>query len=266
MYHYAKYIFFIGLIAGVIACSDDSTGPDPEEAPEMPQVQSEEAQPDISFFEDNQPKMPADYELSETDNYYQARNWVISNSYTFTFAGVYSGFLMAGSNEDAVYEDGMWVWEYSYTYENESVSLKVTSEEVAGGYEWAMFWSYDDGETSVENYKMMEGVVSEDGSSGDWTFNTLDAETSEERIAYTSEWEVSSDTKSTMSVNWYDESGNTTLTADYDETQPEHYMTFSYPDDPEVTIYWNTDTQEGYYDSDGEQLCWDENFDNIECS
>jgi hypothetical protein len=269
MNRYIKYVAFLILIVGLIACGDDSTGPDvdPGEPPSLPSIQSEDAQPDVSFFEEHQPKQVGTNVLSETTNYYEARNIALfQGTSSFAFAGVYSGFLMEGGREDAVYEDGMWVWEYSYSYETESVSLKLTAEEVANGYQWAMYWSWDDGEVSIEDYKMMEGIVSEDGNSGEWTFNAIDEQTSEERVAYTSEWEVTSDTEKNMSVNWYDETGNSTLTVEYDEDQPEFYMTFTYPDDPDIVLYWNTDTQEGYFEKGGDQKCWDENFTDVPCS
>ncbi|PAU93568.1 hypothetical protein CK503_10450 [Aliifodinibius salipaludis] len=268
MNRYFKYVAFIVLIVGLMACGDDSTGPDvdPGDAPEFPQVQNEEAKPDFSFFEDNQPKVVKGESLAETSNYYDARSVALANQYTFAFANVYSGFLLAGSNEDADFEDGMWVWAYSYSYQNETVSIKTTAEEVANGYQWAMYWSYDDGETSFEDYKVMEGIVSEDGSSGEWKFNILNPDTNEEVLAYNSEWEVISDTENNMSVKWYDETGNSTLTVEYNEDQPEFYMTFTYPDESDVVLFWNTDTNEGYYDEGGDRRCWDENFEDISCS
>ncbi len=267
MYKSLKNIVLFGVLLGLMACGDNSTGPDPSEAPSFPEVQSEQAQPDVSFFENNQPKVFSDMPSTEsTDNYYVARNWAISSSYTFAFAGSYAGFLMAGNENDVAYEDGVWVWEYSYQYENESVSLKLTAEDVPGGYKWAMYWSFNDGETSIKDYKVMEGTVSEDGSEGSWTFNTLNTDTNQEQLAYTSEWTVSSNTESTMTVQWYDDSGTTSFTANYDKNEPDHTMTYTNPNDPDITLYWNTDTNEGYYQEGSEKRCWDENFADVTCS
>lgn len=266
MNRYLNYIVFAVLLIGLVACGDDSTGPDPGDAPEFPQVQNEKAQPDFSFFEDNQPQKVKEKVLAATNNYYEARNVALANQYTFAFANIYSGFLMAGSDESADFEDGMWIWEYTYSYENETVSIKVTAEEVSNGYQWAMFWSYDDGETSFEDYKMMEGIVSEDGSSGEWSFNTLNPDTDEEVLAYTSNWEVFSDTEKNMTAKLYDETGSVNMTVDYEEDQPEYYMTFTYPDDPDIILFWNTDTKEGYYDEGGDRKCWDQNFEDVPCS
>lgn len=268
MNRYIKYAAFTVLIVGLVACGENSTGPDvnPGDAPEFPQVQNEEAKPDFSFFEDNQPKMLKGESLVETNNYYEARSTALANQFAFSFANMYSGFLLAGSNENADFEDGMWIWEYSYSYENETVSIKITAEKVANGYQWAMYWSYDDGEISFEDYKVMEGIVSEDGSTGEWSFNMLNPDTNEEVLAYTLEWDVISDTNKNMTVKWFDEAGSTTLTADYEEDQPEYYMTFSYPGETDIVLYWNTDTQKGYYDEGGDQRCWDENFEDISCS
>lgn len=268
MYRYTKNVFLLVLIAGLIACGDNSTGPDvdPEDAPEFPQVQNEEAQPDFSFFENNQPEKVQGEALAETNNFYEARSVAISNQVTFSFANFYSGFLLAGSDEDPDFEDGEWVWEYSYSYENESISIKVTAQEVSNGHEWAMYWDYSDGDVSVENYKMFEGFVSTDGNSGEWVFNTFVDETSEEQIAYTSSWNVSSDTEKNMEVKWYDESEEVMFTATYEEDQPEYLVTVINSDEADQVLFWNTDTQVGYYEIDNERLCWDENFQDTECN
>ena len=260
-----RLIFLLVLVIALAGCGkDNGVNSDPGEPPALPEIQSEAAQPDISFFEDNQPKVLA---KGDTANYYAARSWALWQAAgTFAFAGSYSGFLMGSNNEEAVYEDGMWVWEYSYQSEEGSFTMKLTSEEVSDGYKWAMYWSYDDGETSVDNYKILEGTVSEDGSEGNWTFNSLDTETSEERVAYTSEWTVTSDTESSMRAKWYDDSGTVTLTASFDKEAPDHTMSYTYPNEPNVTLYWNTDTNEGSFEQGGESSCWDENFKDIPCS
>ena len=261
MYRYTKYLLFTVLIMGLVACGDDSTGPSPEEAPELPKVQNEQAQPDGSFFENNQPKL-ANYDVqAETSNYYEARQVALFQGMSsFAFASAYSGFLMAAPGEDPVFEDGLWVWEYSYSYENENVSLKLTAEEVTGGYSWAMYWSYDDGQgNSFEDYKMMEGTVSEDGSEGNWQFNSLDTDTNQEVLAYTSEWKVTSYTEKNMTVRFYD-AGTVTMTTTYDEDNPEHQWVFSYQNEPDVTLYWNSDTNVGFIEDGDGKRCWDENF------
>ncbi|MDZ7657835.1 hypothetical protein [Fodinibius sp.] len=267
MFRYTKYLFFIALFMGMVACGDDSTGPDvnPSEAPAFPQILSEEMQPDFSFFEDNQPKNFASNALAETNNYYGARNIALANQFVFTFASIYTPLLLAGSAEEADFEDGMWVWEYSYNYENKSVSVRVTAEEMANDYEWNMYWSYNDGETSVEDYKILEGIISPDGKSGEWIFNTLDENTSEERIAYTSAWDITSDSEKMMDVNWYDENGEVGLSANYEANQSDHLFNMLYTDEPDHSINWNSETNEGYHESDGNQLCWDESFQDIAC-
>lgn len=260
-----KFLGFAILVFGLAACGgDSSTGPDPEEAPELPEIQSEQAQPDLSFFEDNEPKMLA---KGDTANYYEARYWALwQGGLNFAFANSYSGFLMSGSNEDAVYDDGVWVWEYSFQSEEGSYSMRLTSEEVADGYRWAMYWSFDDGETSVEDYLVMEGTVSKDGSEGNWTFNTLNPDTNEEQVAYTSEWTVTSETESDMIVKWYDDSGTVSFSASYEKNEPDHTMTYTSTDESDIILYWNSDTNEGYFEEDGVRSCWDENFKDVACS
>nr|NIT60822.1 hypothetical protein [Fodinibius sp.]NIV15662.1 hypothetical protein [Fodinibius sp.]NIY29403.1 hypothetical protein [Fodinibius sp.] len=79
MNRYLNYIVFTVLLIGLVACGDDSTGPDvdPGDAPEFPQVQNEKAQPDFSFFENNQPKKAKT--TAATNNYSEARSVALTN-------------------------------------------------------------------------------------------------------------------------------------------------------------------------------------------
>ncbi len=269
MNRYIKCIAFLVLIVGLVACGDNSsTGPDPSEAPSFPKVQNEEAQPDFSFFEQNQTKL-TDFALNaeeNTDNYSQARQWVLYQSgMSFAFAASYSS-MFSNNNQEANYEDGKWVWEYSEQYENESISITITAEEVTGGYNWEMLMSYDDGETSIVDYRIMEGTVTEDGSEGSWTFNIQNPDSNEEQVAYKYEWTISSDTEKSMTAKWYNDSGNVAISANYNANEPEHTMTYIYPNEPDITVYWNTSTKTGYYEQGVDKLCWDENFMDTTCS
>ena len=265
MVNYIKYVFIASVLISLMACGDDSTGPDLGEAPELPTVLNSEAQPDVSFFQDNQPKNSA-ITISETTNYYDAQTRATVNASFFGIGQVYSSFVMAAQQAEPDVQDGKWVWSYNYTYEGQSAEFRLTAEEVSNGYAWEMFLSFDDGQgTSVEDYKVMEGITSEDGTEGEWTFNTLNPDGGEEIVAFTSTWRVDSDTEKQNRIEIYDDSGTIETTGLYEQNTPEFKMTFTYPDSEDV-IEWNTETNEGYIQQGSDKKCWDDQFQNVPCS
>jgi hypothetical protein len=270
MHKYLKHILVAVLFLGMMGCSDDSTGPDPGEAPELPEIQREAIQPDLSFFEQNVGTKvgTASSETGDNNNYTEAQQFAMQYGGIYMMGQTYAGFLTGAQGVDPTFEDGKWVWTYTFTYEGQSVEMKITAEEVAAGWKWAMFWSYDDGQgNSFEDYKVIEGTTSKDGSEGNWSFNTLDPDTDQEVLAYEYDWTITSDTEKSLIAKIYD-SGSLSMTANYDENAPEHKLTFSgtNADQENITIFWNTDTKTGYIEQGTTKKCWDSNFASVPCS
>lgn len=254
------------LIMGIAGCGDDSTGPDPGEAPSLPTIQNQEAQPDVSFFQENQPKVTDKEVTAETSNYYAAQRSATSAASFFAMNSFYGSFLSPASGEEPTFENGQWIWSYNYTYEGVTAEFRLTAEEVPDGYNWAMFISYDDGQgNSIDDYKVMEGTTSADGKEGDWTFNSINEETNQETAYYKTSWVITSDTQKEMSFQFY-ESGSVAAQGDYSEDQPEYTLTLNYTDQADMIIFWNTETNSGYISQGGEKQCWDENFQDVSCS
>src|SRR5699024_5457613 len=96
------------LFVGLTGCGDDSsTGPDPkEEAPAIPDL-SVYAQPDISFFENNQPpgkkgKMGLNNQYS---NYSTANLMVTVGSMYASLGQLYLGFLGPAYNKSPEFKN-----------------------------------------------------------------------------------------------------------------------------------------------------------------
>ena len=261
---YIKYVGLIVLLAGLVACGGNSDS-DPGDPPSLPEVQNEEASPDISYFETNQPNSATS--TSETANYSDARSFVLNNFSVYQGGQTYSAFLTSASGQNADFEDGQWVWTYSFSYEGQSLELRLTAEETNEGYEWALYMSFDDGQgNSIEDYLAMEGTTAQDGSEGDWTFNALNPETNQEQKALTSSWEIISDTEKNMTVELFNDSGDVIITSMYEENEPDHTLEYILSDADNVTVYWNTNTETGYIIRGGTKKCWDSSFQNVPCS
>src|SRR5699024_6349294 len=96
----------------VWSCGDNGTGAEPEEPPATPSL--EVVQPDISFFQNNNPqKTAADASMQEVTHFYAAQMTVTSAAWLYAFGQVYSSFLLDADSNEADYNDGTWVWSYS---------------------------------------------------------------------------------------------------------------------------------------------------------
>lgn len=258
------------LFVGLAGCGDDSTGPDVEDAPARPDL--EEAQPDVSFFEDNNPQKRSAAELTSTENYFHAQNIVLWNTIFFNFGQSYGMFFSEIDREEAAFDDGVWEWSYSLNYAGINADYRTTAEELSNSVRWASYWSYNDGEgNGFKNYKIFEGTVANDESSGDWAFNALDPELDEERPFISSEWDITSETEKEITLVMYgeaidDETSEQSATIDFTRDGSDFTMDLNFADGEDYFVTWNIDTNEGSITYDGETNCWDENFEDTSCS
>src|SRR5699024_5712874 len=122
------------------------------------------------------------------------------------------------------------------------------------------FMSGDDGQgESYNNYKLMEGNTSNDGTKGNWTFNALGEDNTTEVPFIITEWDAKSDTERTLTSEIH-EDGSSKSTIEYEQDGVKHTMIFDDAGSSDTdTIFWNTDTKTGYVIDDGDKKCWDEN-------
>lgn len=261
---YFKNILFCLCFLGVLGCgNDNATGPDPGEPPTIPSL--EMAEPDISFFQENQQQGKSN--AGDAHSFSTARQTVIGGAFQIMIGSFYGSFLNQASTEDAEFNDGVWEWSYSSSFEGMYAEYKTTAEELSNGsVRWAVYWTIDDGERSFEDYKMMEGTVTEDGSEGDWTFNSLNSETNQETPAIISKWKVDSDTEKKLSIELFSgDDGKTEI--DYEQDGSVYTMIFSSSSQQnDVTVIWNTETGAGSINQEGVKSCWDSNFQDVACS
>lgn len=125
MFHKYKIgILILALVALIIGCKDGGTGADPGEPPSLPELKHEDAQMDVSFFQQNNPKEAVKTILS-TNNFNAAKSIALGFSGAFASVQLYEAFLQPVSNEDATFDDGVWEWKYSYNYEGVSVEIQL---------------------------------------------------------------------------------------------------------------------------------------------
>lgn len=245
------------------ACGGDdpasSNDPDP---PELPSFQNVEA--DVSYFEQSPSK-------SANDNYNNAKGYALSLASISAYSNVYAGLFNTASNQEADYNNGQWTWEYNNSVEGQSATIQLVGQEVDDTMNWAMFISYDDGEgNSVQDYKIVEGQIATDGTSGSWTFNDLDAESNTEFPVLETTWERSSETNVVINMDFYDESQGQMHNYRYTREGSVYDMTFTGSSQSNnIYVHWETDVGTGYYqigDDQSERLCWDDSLADVSCS
>lgn len=246
----------------VFSCSDNPSSSSEEEgeAPEIPSLQS--VQPDLSYFLNNSPQKAN----QTTTNFNTAKSMAISLSGINSFGQIYGGFFQSAAQEGAEFKDDKWIWDYTYSYGGESVSIVLTSFESGGEIIWDMTWSYQGSEGGFDDYTVIAGRTAKDGSSGSWTFNSLDTTGSNEIPFLESSWEKDGDSKVTIETKYYNENS---LAGTFTYNQDNSAFSLSVNDMEEEfdsNIYWNTETMTGYYETDGEKKCWNSNFQDATCS
>lgn len=257
--------FIILLAISLSACSDNgSGGEDPGEPPSIPNL-STKVQPDISFFQNNNPKKGGEG-VSTTENFYNAKSAVMSGAAFLGITQTYMGFFNPASQEEADFVNGSWVWEYSYSQGGQSLSVQTTATPQSDGFSWETIISFDDGEGGgVSDFKIMEGTTSNDGSQGDWKFYSFEDQSTSTAVM-TSQWTIVSETEKTIDIRFFDQ-GNVSMIITYNQNGPENLMSFEYTDSAEnMEIFWNTDSGVGYFMSGSETFCWDSSFQDISCS
>ncbi|MDR9418456.1 hypothetical protein [Gracilimonas sp.] len=166
------------------ACGgDDPASTDDGDPPQFPEFENIEA--DLSYFENNSQSLNQENTANFSEAYFYA-----TGLSAVTASGLfYTSFFSSANQSEAEFNDGEWRWEYSYSYEGESVSIVLTSREVGDNILWEMTWSFDDGQgNSFEDYTMIEGSTAKDGSSGSWTFNSLNPDSNQEEPFMETNW------------------------------------------------------------------------------
>ncbi|MTI88364.1 MAG: hypothetical protein FH748_10380 [Balneolaceae bacterium] len=262
--YYSVMKFFVVVMAlslVTVSCGDDPASGEDQDPPEIPSF--EQIAPNLSYFDNNPGKM------ATTDNFYEAKGYAFGLASATMTTQLYQGFFTSAEQSEATFSNGQWVWEYTYSYEGASVSIKLTAQENNSEVSWAMYWSYNDGQgNSFEDYKMIEGKNALDGSSGSWTFNSLNPDTQTEEKFLVTTWVKTSETEIEITTDFYTDDGIQQYV--YTQNGAEHTITYDAADaSNDIIIYWNTDTQSGYYQvgsDSSNRLCWNSNFQDTSCS
>lgn len=244
----------------ITSCGENplSNNEDPPELPTFDQIE-----PELSYFENSSAP-------SDTSNFFLAKNYAIGMSSISSIGQIYSGFFSSLDKSDASYNDGTWVWNYSYSYQGESVDITLKAEDDGARVFWEMLWSYEGDEQSFTDYKVLEGQVAKDGSSGRWTFNSLDPDTQEEEPVLVTNWTREGEEDVEIATDFYNSDGSQTDTYTYYREANEFHVVYEGSNqENNITVFWDIESETGYYElgsDSSERYCWDSNLENVSCS
>lgn len=245
-----------------ISCSDDPASSN-EDPPELPMSQMVE--PDVSYFQDNPPQ-------NNDSNYAEAYYYGVGlGSFAFITQS-YLGYFSPANSEDADFKDGKWIWEYSYSFDGQSVSVVLTAEDTGNFVDWEMLWSVDDGQgNSFDDYRIIEGSIAKDGSSGSWTFNTLSSDSGDEVPALITEWSSSGENNLETQIDFYgDSDGELVSRYTYSQDENEFMVTLSEEsENNDYVVFWDDQAMTGYFQTESDpntRQCWDSNYQDVVCA
>lgn len=245
-------LFVLVLSMGMMqSCSDDPASAG-EQAPSIPDLTA--YTPDLDYFNQQKRKAAAGENFNNAALQAQTLGFLIQG-----LSALPNSILELGRQEDATNNDGVWEWEYALSQQGQSFSIRVTAEETSEGIEWNTYLSASGGNgvPALENYRYMSGTISADGTNGTWSIYAFEGDD-----VITFDWTASSETESTLTVDF--SSGGETATLEYTRDGDDNVITITSGNEV-TTIVWNPVTNIGYIDVNGQRQCWDANLNDTAC-
>lgn len=255
-----------------VSCSDSTSSADDEGTPPDAldfNLISESIQPDLSYFEENDPGKQTSY-----DNYYTGK-WTAIGIGQITSVGALYGFMPTLALGEPSRKDGAWVWTFStddpiyggMMPPGQYMAMVLTARDSGDETIWDMTISLSNDEIQIDNYRMIDGRMSKDGNRGSWKFHHMPGASSETGLFMEAKWNRTSDDKVDIETQIYNE-GSESNWYTYSQNGNSHVMRAGNPNSTagDTIIEWNTSTMIGSIQQGSERFCWDSNFQDTACS
>lgn len=174
----------------------------------------------------------------------------------------------ASINEDPEFdrERGVWVWTYEHSFVGRTYTCELTGKIIEDQVEWNMYISEEEG---FQNVLWFTGMMKLDVSSGSWTVSRNGNDPREYlEIDWVKENEEIGSIRYELIEDGLEDKGSyieygRIAEGDYDV----FYVVEIVSTQKSANIEWNSETGVGRveYNNSGEYLCWDSNFDDVDC-
>ena len=272
--NYLPLFLLIATSLLLFSCQD-STNSLNEQPPQLPPAESMNM--DFSAFDEN----------TEANNAINVSNASDSESYSHFLNAAFRAMVMKGivntnlaipktllkaaeNIEPELTDDGEWTWNYTSDANDNNFEIRlVATSETDNLVNWQMYVT--NSALSIDNELFFEGEVTEDGSEGTWTYFALFGDEAGSEVSQIT-WSIESENQVDLRLEVLtDRNGNLGDFIEYSFNSPVKLATYYNSGEDQTTeIEWNSETLEGYIIApnynNGEQACWNSNFQDVECS
>lgn len=264
-------VLFLAATFLIISCQDSTSSLD-EQPPQLPP--SESMNMDFSVFDENtnttSSNLTADNE-SYSHFFNAAIRAMVMEAIVNTNLTIPKTLLKAAENvEPELTDNGEWTWSYTSDANNNNFEIRLVATSGSDDLvNWQMYVT--NSALNIENALFFEGEVTEDGSTGNWTYYALFGEEAGSEVSQTN-WSIESEDQVDLRLEVLtDRNGNLGDYIEYSFNSPVKLATYYNADEDQTSeIEWNIETIEGYIIApnynNGDQACWNSNFQDIECS
>lgn len=237
------------------SCNDSKTGIDPEKSPNIPQLHKTVLTPDLSYFK-------IDSSIQPESNFQQGKAIIQKATEKFNATKkFYKSFLAPTISEKPVFKDGKWFWSYKNNKRNFSqAQLTLTASKNKSNIIWQLFYSNTN--NKVKDQKILHGssmtrkIVNNKFNSASWQIYPSTDSTLVLRYRF----------KSLNSKSVHISKPSAGSKVSYRVSTPNHRIIIrNIKKDYEVKVNWNTKTGTGYVVINKKKMCWDANYQNIQC-
>ncbi len=278
-------LFIILMLAVAIAACDSSTSSDTSTDPPEP-MEFSDIEMDLELFQQagrtapefdtkNMAAQVAEYLGEGAENeqftpYDFAGLWALAADAVFQSYGmlpnVYFNEEMWG---EGTLDGNTWVWEFSQTVEDESITMRVTAEEIEDMVNWELRYSFSSPDESIENALLLSAEVRTDGTAGTWAIHSFAEDTGDDAPEIEFEFLIEGDITTMLEMRVFDEVDGNFENLLYQVVDQTASLSFLLGDALTTYIEWNRETWEGFVESDeyndGVRSCWDSNLQTTEC-
>lgn len=257
-YTHLKILFIILFTAAAMTgCSDDPISDDIDDStpPSFPELIPYEVNTD--YFDEGMQQNPGENFLT-ANSFVQVTNTILMSQ--SQFAMFYFGFVQDGEIE----RDGnTWIWIESVNQGGESFEARAEMKVQNGRtvYELYLSGNVFEKDETVENFLFIDGYEMEDQSEGGWNLYQPEPEGMPK-----AEYSYESNDVLTLSAILRNDDGTSDSEFTYVRDGSDHKAEIALPtEDVDINVFWNSDTEEGYYTRNGELYCWGQNLQDTEC-
>lgn len=239
-----------------ISCSDSNTGVNPEIPPNIPQLDKIAMTPNWDYFNIDSSVQP-ESNFQKAKKVTQRLGKIIDVSKNF-----YEAYLKPAISKEPVFKNSKWIWIYrSKNSGSSQTQLKLTANE-NGNIIWQLFYPNVDikgsDQTILNGSTITRRNANNKSNSGHWLFHTSTDST------LVINYHFKSLNNKYVAIHKYSD-GSPTISGNYQVNPPNHKINTHNFGKNYYEVYWNTKAGTGYVVIAEKKMCWDANYQNIEC-